>query len=345
MTYANCLRDSFFGTTPYPDRRGAEADGDQGVELSVILPVYDEADVLQPMYRRLKAAISSMGIRCELLFIDDGSRDHSSSVLADIVRGDPAVTAVILKRHFGKESALSAGLAQSGGRAVVIMDADLQDPPELLPAMLAAWRQGADAVLMRRKPPAGRSMLERARGRCLNHILNAVGDIDMPEDSTDFMLYSRRAVAALDLVTHRKRYMKPMFAWAGLRTAMIEYERQPRAAGASKWSLLEFLAAAPDGSMCCFHALLRACMLLGLAGLLAGLVLLCGTAAVSGIPPKAAVLGTPAAVLSCGGLLYLLGWLGKYIVHLFPPARRPGYAIERLLRSRPAQPGNTCQKK
>src|SRR5690606_13848293 len=117
---------------------------DEGVELSVVLPLYDEAEAVRLTYRRLKAVMASMEISHELLFVDDGSRDGTAAALSGMALGDPSVTAVFLAGHYGKESALAAGLAQARGRAVIIMDADLQDPPELIPRMLAAWREGAE---------------------------------------------------------------------------------------------------------------------------------------------------------------------------------------------------------
>ncbi len=331
MGHSRCAIDS-------PGNPGAPAvyNGEE-VELSVVLPLYDEAEIVRLTYRRLKAVMASMEISHELLFVDDGSRDGTAAALSGMALGDPSVTAVFLAGHYGKESALAAGLAQARGRAVIIMDADLQDPPELIPRMLAAWREGAEVVLMRRRPKTGGSMLQRMGRQGLDCMLDSIGDIGMPESSVDFMLYSRRALAALSLLVHRKRYMKPMLSWVGLRETVIEYERQPRVAGSSKWSLLEFLGRAPDGSIAYLHMLLRTLMLLGLAGVPASLACACynlAKAAILGGPPDTGSLAASMWALPWAGLMYFSGWTGKYIIQISPPARRPAYSIRELVRFR-----------
>ncbi|NYT46033.1 glycosyltransferase family 2 protein [Alcaligenaceae bacterium] len=207
------------------------------VELSVVIPLFNETEVLGVLHQRLKNVITPLGIDYELLFVDDGSSDSTAEALLAISQGDPLVTVVLLTRHFGKEAALLAGLTHACGQAVIIMDGDLQDPPELIPGMLKAWRNGADVVRMRRLPQAKRSLVRRAGVQRLTCMRAAIGDAGVPQNSVDFMLYSRKAVAALDLVVDRKRYMKPMFEWVGFRETVIEYERLPRPAGSCQGSL------------------------------------------------------------------------------------------------------------
>lgn len=306
------------------------------VELSVVIPLFNETEVLGLLYQRLKDVITPLGITYELLFVDDGSSDSSAEALLNISHDDPLVTVVLLTRHFGKEAALVAGMAQANGRAVITMDGDLQDPPELIPKMLMAWRDGVDVVRMRRRPQTTGSLFRRTGVRCLACMLDAIGDVGMPQNSVDFMLYSRNAVAALDLVVHRKRYMKPMFAWVGFREAVIEYERLPRAAGSSKWSLVEFLGLVPDGTNTYINILFRFMMSLGLLLALTGLVY--GAYAfvaptLLGYPSDAESFAVSRQALFGGGLLFFSGWIGQRIDRACTLPNRPSYSIRKLVRS------------
>ncbi len=307
------------------------------VELSVVIPLFNETEVLGLLYQRLKDVITPLDITYELLFVDDGSSDSSAEALLNISHDDPLVTVVLLTRHFGKEAALLAGLAQASGRAVITMDGDLQDPPELIPQMLMAWRDGVDVVRMRRRSQTKGSLFRRTGDRCLTCMLDAIGDVGMPQNSVDFMLYSRKAVTALDLVVHRKRYMKPMFAWVGFREAVIEYERLPRAAGSSKWSLVEFLGVIPDGTDTYTNILFRVVMSLGLLVALTGLVY--GAYAfvgptLLGYPLDTESFAVSRQALFGGGLLFFSGWIGQRIDRACPLPKRPTYSIKKLVRSK-----------
>jgi len=309
----------------------------QEVELSVILPVYDEAEVIHLVYRRLKAVISLMGISHELLFVDDGSRDGTEDVLSHLAQDDSCVTIVFLTRHFGKESALMAGLAQSAGQAVIIMDADLQDPPELIPHMWSAWRDGADVVWMRRRIGPGQSRLEYYGAQCLNRMLDAASKADILDGDMDFMLYSRKAATTLGLVSYRKHHMKPMFIWMGFRQAEIDYARQPRAAGGSKLSLPKLLGISSSASSAYLYMLARILMGFGLAAVLSGLAYALYAVmevAFLGRLPQDDALAAATRALLWGGLLYLLGSAGKCFLQTLPPKRCIAYSIRKLVRCR-----------
>ena len=199
------------------------------VALSVVLPVFNEAAILGRTLARLHAVLQPLGIDYELRFVDDGSHDGTAGYLRRMARADMRVQVQTLRRHAGKEAALRAGLAQAAGRAVIVMDADLQDPPERIPDMLSAWRMGADVVRMCCEPDAGVRRYLDAIVRYAYRGLNQFVSVGVPEQNTDFMLYSRKAVAVLSLVDQRKRYMAPLFAWAGLREHRLVYQRQQRA--------------------------------------------------------------------------------------------------------------------
>jgi len=284
----------------------------------------------------LHAVLAPLGISHELLFVDDGSSDGMTQALLCLAHNAPYVTALILERHAGKEAALAAGLSQACGRAVIIMDADLQDPPALIPDMLQAWRAGADVVRMCRQPAPGVSWLRQLADRGLRRVLDIMGDVGMPEHSTDFMLFDRKAVAALNLVVQRKRYMDPLFAWMGLRQRVIGYRRQPRAAGASSWCLTAFLGLTPRGVTHPVDAGLRVLMALALVVAAAGLFGVLGAvlwAQIAGAPVAAAAIQAGAQVMVWAAVSFFSGWAGKVLRRMRFDTRRPRYAIRVLKRA------------
>jgi len=305
-------------------------------ELSIVVPLYNEHEVLPMLHERLTRVLRSQGITYELVLVDDGSQDATSDMLDTLAASDQAVTAVFLSRNFGKEAALTAGLQQSAGQAVIMMDADLQDPPELIPQMLLAWRNGADVVNMRRRSREGESFLKRASAYCFYRVLNAVSEVDIPADTGDFRLLSRAAVDALDLVVERKRYMKGLFAWIGFPTVEIAYDRPARAAGASKWDYLSLIGLAFEGITSFSIAPLRLATISGL------LIALGGVLFTLWIVVKTLVLGDPVqgypsmisliAVLG-GAQLLAIGVLGEYIGKTyFEAKRRPVFLIRDVVR-------------
>jgi hypothetical protein len=308
---------------------------DDGPMLSVVLPVFNEEAVLRLMYHRLKAVAEQLGVSYEILFVDDGSRDGTARVILDIARADALVAGVFFTRHFGKEAALVAGLKQAGGRAVIIMDGDLQDPPELIAHMLRAWREGADVVRMCPRPREGASPLGTVWQSSLARFLRVSGTSTSPAQRLDFMLYSRRAVSALSLVVNRKRYMADMFEWAGLDEVVMGYERQPRAAGASKWSLAELLGHPPDGTRTPLGMVLRIATLAGVLGILAGPIYAgCAWAesAALGGALQSLPMAHAALLFAAGAGLYFTGRLGQEIERICPPMKGPMYSIKGFVR-------------
>ncbi len=204
--------------------------------LSVVVPVYDEEAVLPEFHQRLAAALDAVPADVEIVYVNDGSRDGSMAVLVALHGGDARVSVVDLSRNFGKEVAMSAGLDHAGGDAVVVIDADLQDPPELIPEMMAAWQEGYDVVLMRRAHRADESWLKKATARAFYRAIGSIGTIDIPANVGDFRLLSRRAVDALTRFPERSRFMKGLFAWIGFPCKEITYDRDGRYAGRTKWN-------------------------------------------------------------------------------------------------------------
>lgn len=305
-------------------------------EISVVIPLYNEFEVITILHQRLTAVLAALEMSYELVLVDDGSRDGTPRAVSQLAAADPAVTAVFLSRNFGKEAALTAGLEHALGDAVIVMDADLQDPPELIPDMIRAWQEGADVVCMRRRSRAGESWLKRYSASRFYRLLNAISDVEIPPDTGDFRLLSRRAVEALRLLNERNRYMKGLFAWIGMPTVVIEYDRKARAAGISKWDYLALFNLAFQGVTSFSVAPLRMAMGVGL------LTALFGVLYTLWIVIKALVLGDPVqgfpSIISMmtilGGVQLLsIGLLGEYVGKTYYEAKqRPVYLVRDVVR-------------
>lgn len=305
------------------------------VELSIIIPLYNEQEVITLMHTRLSAVLTSLNLNYQLVLVDDGSRDSTATRVSQLAASDPSITAVFLSRNFGKEAALTAGLDHATGEAVIIMDADLQDPPELIPQMLQAWRKGADMVCMRRRSRAGESWFKRYSAYRFYRLLNAISEVDIPTDTGDFRLLSRKAVNALAQLNERNRYMKGLFAWIGLPTTIIEYDRHARAAGVSKWDYLSLINLAFQGITSFSIAPLRFAMGTGLCTALFGIVFTLW------VVIKALLLGDPvqgypsliSMITVLGGVqLISIGLLGEYLGKTYYEAKqRPIYLLREVI--------------
>lgn len=305
--------------------------------LSVIVPVYNEAECLPVFFARLLAVLDGLGCSHETIFVDDGSRDASAACLSELVCSHPGLKLVRLSRNFGKEAAMTAGLEHCRGAAAIILDADLQDPPELIPRMVQAWREGADVVAMRRRSRAGDSWHKRLSAHLYYRLLNRLSDVPIPEDTGDFRLLSRRAVMALRRLPERSRYMKGVFAWIGFPTKVIEYDREPRAAGRTKWGYGGLLALALEGITSFSVRPLRWAGGLGLAvaalGMGQGLFIVVKTLlfgeAVAGYPSLVAL------IVFLGGVqLITTGILGEYLAKAYLESKqRPIFLVRDVLQS------------
>jgi glycosyltransferase involved in cell wall biosynthesis len=204
--------------------------------LSVIVPVYNEAAVLDEFHSQLREVLGATDCDFEVIYIDDGSTDDSLAMLSAIRADEDTVAIIELSRNFGKEVALSAGLDHARGDAVVVIDADLQDPPELIHTFLREWRAGYDVVYGKRVDRRGESRMKILTAKWFYRTLNYLSEVEIPEDVGDFRLLSRRAVDALVSLPERHRYMKGLYAWIGFPQKSIPYVRQPREAGQTKWN-------------------------------------------------------------------------------------------------------------
>jgi glycosyltransferase involved in cell wall biosynthesis len=305
--------------------------------LSIVVPVYNELAVLPQCQARLRAVLDGLRTPYEVIFVDDGCSDGSSAYLVQLMCQVPSIKLIRLSRNFGKEAALSAGIDHACGDAIVVLDADLQDPPELIPTMVKAWRDGADIVCMKRRTREGESTVKRISAHLFYRLLNALSDVPIPEDTGDFRLLSRKAADGLRRLPERNRYMKGLFAWVGMPTQVIEYDRAPRAAGRSKWNYWSLFSLAIDGITSFSVKPLRCATVLGLAAALLGgffgLWIVAKTVFFGDVVP-----GYPslvAIITFFGGVqLFTIGLLGEYVGRTYIESKqRPIYLVRDVLES------------
>lgn len=311
--------------------RGISMDARKTV-LSVVVPVYNESEVLDAFHLRLSRALDRLTIEAEILFVDDGSSDQSLDILRGLRARDRRVAIIALSRNFGKEAALSAGLDAAEGDAVVAIDADLQDPPELIPELVEQWRAGYDVVYARRVARDGDTLLKIFTAHAFYRLMRHVGRVPIPADAGDYRLLSRRAVDALKQLRERHRFMKGLFAWIGYPQCAVPYRRAPRHAGASKWNYWKLWNFALDGITSFTTAPLKIATYLGLAVSLCAFLyaaLVIGRTMLYGNP----VHGYPSlmmVMLMLGGVqLTCLGVMGEYLGRMFDETkRRPLYLVD-----------------
>jgi polyisoprenyl-phosphate glycosyltransferase len=325
---------------PDPGRASAAPAPRAGVALSVVVPVYNEEAVLPEFHRRLAAALDALSGAAEIVYVNDGSRDGSMALLADLHRADERVAVIDLSRNFGKEVAMTAGLDHAGGDAVIVIDADLQDPPELIPEMVRAWQEGHDVVLMRRRSRAQESWFKKATARAFYRAMGRMGTIDIPENVGDFRLLSARAVAALRRFPERSRFMKGLFAWIGFPCREIEYDRDGRYAGETKWNYWRLWNFALEGITSFSVVPLKIASYMGFAAAVIAFVR-GGWFIVKTMVYGDPVPGFPTLVvlvLFLGGLqLMALGVIGEYLARMFIEVKqRPLYLVQAALA--PARP-------
>jgi len=304
--------------------------------ISVVVPAFNEAAGLDTFHGRLLRAMSGAE-NWEVVYVNDGSTDATLAVMDALHRTDDRVALISLSRNFGKEIAITAGLDHALGDAVVVIDADLQDPPELIPDLVAQWRAGFDMVYAKRRGRAGESWLKRWTAKRFYRLMQRMGDLKLPEDTGDFRLMSRRVVDAVRQMREQHRFMKGLFAWVGYKTTFVSYDRDPRCAGVSKWSYWKLWNLALEGITSFTVMPLKCATYVGL-----GVALLSVIYAVQVIV-KTLIIGNPVAgypslmtvVLFLGGVqLMFLGVIGEYLGRVFNETKqRPLYLVERYIPS------------
>ncbi len=303
------------------------------MKLSIIVPCYNEEDTVRPFYDAVSAVVGALpDVEPEYIFVDDGSRDRTILLLRELAEKDPAVGYLSFSRNFGKEAAMYAGLRHAGGDLVTIMDADLQDPPELLPEMLERLSAGdCDCVAVRRVSRKGEPPIRSFFARMFYRLINKLSKTDIPDGARDFRLMTRQMVDSILRVTEYNRFSKGIFSWVGYRTCWIETDNAPRANGRTKWSFFKLCLYALDGIIAFSTAPLAIASILGL--------LFCGISFVAIIFVIVRQLiwggsayGWPSLVciilLVTGIQLFCIGILGQYISKVYLEVKdRPIYIL------------------
>ena len=302
--------------------------------LSVVLPIYNEEPNLAALYRRLTAVMESLGEPYEVIFVDDGSVDGSAEMIRALHRDDPRVKLVRLGRNFGHQVAISAGLDAACGKAVAIMDADLQDPPEVLPEFIAKWREGYDVVYAIRQKRK-ESGLKRAAYHVFYRLLKRMAAIDIPLDSGDFCVMDRRVVDLLATMPERNRFVRGIRAWVGLKQVGLPCERDCRQAGEPKYTLGKLMRLATDGLVSFSYVPLRLASLFGLVVSAVAFTLALWTIYEKMVHPDYIAGFTTIVVAVCllGGIqLFTLGIVGEYIGRIFDEVKqRPLYTVREVV--------------
>ena len=306
--------------------------------LSVLVPVYNEIDVLPEFHRRLTGVLRDCVEAYEVVYVNDGSTDGSLAWLEGLCAEDPDAALVDLSRNFGKEIAMAAGLDHVRGDAVVVIDADLQDPPEVIPRLIEQWSSGYDNVYARRRQRDGETWLKKASAAWFYKVIGRLSRVSIPQDTGDFRLLSRRAVEALRQLREQHRFMKGLFAWIGYPSIAVEYDRDPRLAGETKFNYWKLWNFAIEGITSFTIAPLKLATYFGLVVALVAfvaIIVLVAKTLMFGDPVK----GYPSlmsAILFLGGIqLVALGSLGEYIGRMFNETkRRPLYFTKQYLPSR-----------
>lgn len=300
--------------------------------ISVIIPCYNEEEVIATTVDRLHGMTKELtAYRFELVFVDDGSADKTIDILKDLAKKIPVLRIVALARNFGHQIAVTAGIDAAKGDAVVLIDADLQDPPEVIPQMIERWEEGYEVVYGTRKSRPGESAFKLATAGAFYRVLNRLSEIPIPLDTGDFRLMDRSVVDVLKSMPERHRFVRGMVAWVGFRQVELPYERAERFAGTSKYPLRKMLAFALDGIISFSSKPLRVAMMLGvLSSLLACLGIL--YAIYMRIFTATWVEGWTAlmiAVLFIGGIqLIALGVIGEYLARVYTESKsRPLYVV------------------
>ncbi len=300
--------------------------------IDIIVPVFNEQDVIPLFEKRIKDVMQSCDIKWRVIFIDDGSKDDSLAVMKSIHESNNQFGYLSLSRNFGKEYAVTAGLDHASADAAVVIDVDLQDPPELIPDMIAEWHAGFDVIFATRKARHGESMAKKATANLFYRIINSMSKIDIPKDTGDYRLMSRRAYQAVNKLRERNRFMKGLFAWVGYKQKQLYFEREPRAAGTTKWNYSKLWRFALDGITSFSYMPLRFATWIGMTvAILAffyGVIIITKTIIMGNDVP-----GYPSlmvVILFLGGIqLTALGIIGEYLGRMFNESKqRPLYLID-----------------
>jgi glycosyltransferase involved in cell wall biosynthesis len=308
------------------------------VLLSIIVPVYNEEIALPLFNEQLIKVINPLNITYEIIYINDGSADNTEAIILNLRNQYPEIAYTKFSRNFGKEAAMTAGFKLCRGEAAIIIDADLQDPPTLIPAMLKAWRNGADIVNMKRASRESDTYWKKTTASLFYDLIGKIGEVAIPHNVGDFRLFSRLAIDAMNQLPERSRFMKGLYAWVGYPQATIEYVRNGRVAGYSKWPFLKLVRLAWQGITAFSTMPLKIATWLGLISA-GGTFIYASYFILKTLVTDETVQGFPTLIITIlfiGGIqLFCIGILGEYIALIYTEIKqRPIYLIEKYFSSK-----------
>jgi len=299
--------------------------------LSIVIPFFNEDEVLTSCHQRVVAVLDSIGQACEIIYVDDGSHDDSWSQVISFTAKHHVIRCIKLSRNFGKEAAMTAGMLNTAGRALILLDADLQDPPELIPQMVSEWESGYDVVNMQRKERHGENWLKRTTAYLFYKLINRLADIEMPRNVGDFRLLDRKVVDVINNLPERNRFMKGLLSWPGFNTCTLQFDRDARQAGITKWNYTKLIHLAFEGitsfSIRPLRIATAAGVVTSIISVFMAIVLVSKTLfwgdPVAGYPSLMTV------VLLLGGIQLLsIGLMGEYVGRLFIESKqRPNFIV------------------
>lgn len=302
---------------------------------SVIVPMYNEEAVIPETYRRLTDVMTRFGESYEIIFINDGSRDKTREMISELCKNDYHIKLVDFARNFGHQIAITAGMDYAAGECMVIIDGDLQDPPELIPEMVKKWRTGFEVVYGKRISRSGETFFKKFTAKAFYRILHRLTDVDIPVDTGDFRLIDRRVCEALKQLPERNRYVRGLMSWVGFKQTAIEFERSERFAGETKYPLKKMLKLAMDGIMSFSYKPLKIATYLGSIISLISFIYLLVVLFQKLFFPETAESGWASLIVVSlffnGIILLMLGIIGEYIGRIYDEAKgRPLYVINQL---------------
>jgi polyisoprenyl-phosphate glycosyltransferase len=304
-------------------------------QYSLIVPIYNEETTLTELYRRLSQVMDTLDDPCELILVNDGSRDHSLEIMRNLQEQDSRICYISLARNFGHQIAVTAGLNYVRGQAIVILDADLQDPPELIPEMLNLWRSGYQVIYAQRLRRKQEGWFKRFTAYIFYRLLKILADVDIPTDTGDFCLMDRRVVDLLNAMPERNRYIRGLRSWVGFRQTAIQFERDPRFAGDVKYTFEKSFALAVNGLVSFSKYPLRLSTYLGLFAAFISIIMVILVLYWRFLDPQAHLTGF-ATIVSANfflGAVQLIsiGILGEYVGRIYEEVKnRPLYTVAEL---------------
>ena len=320
-------------------------------KVSVVIPMYYEEEVANECYNKVSSILKNLeNYDYEIIFVNDGSKDRTLEILEDVAKKDEKTKVISFSRNFGHQAAVTAGLKEVTGDAIVIIDADLQDPPELIPDMLKLWEEGYEVIYGKRKTRKGESHFKLLTAKMFYKTLNALSDVEIPKDTGDFRLVDRKVVDVVNSLPEHNKFLRGLFSWVGFKQKAYEYERQERFAGKTKYPLKKMLKLASDGIISFSNKPIKLVGALGMFSIVISILLLV-YAIISYIFKlnnlSAGWTSIIVAITFFAGVQLLSLWvISEYIGRIYDEAKgRPQYIIDKKINIKDAKNENEKQNK